>query len=417
MRLFAAVFSLALLTATGCGSPPDAVATGELCAPATADCPSKKRLSRATSGRNILDVAIENRGPEATATLDISFEPEGDVQVADTGDRDGGLTPPGERTLFPVRYELDPDDRVEDRFRSTEIFNVSEIFVELDCRACSNCNESCSVRSEYVFMTENNECTSDSDCSGEKFCNRSAGLCVECLEDDDCNLDQSCDEASGRCRPPDSGGCSQAPGPVPVSLSFLWALVLFYRRLEPRRGRSTPLLLAAALGVALTVLPAETRSETPGSTLSLGVGPRWVTGSLGQDVRRGLGIELQETVRGRNLGASAWIAASYFVTDQTAPPLINELQIFGFGIGPRAFFTVGPVEVMAGASYKRVGFAPNSLVRRTGTESNFNAVGGSVGAGYRWSRFVLRVDGSLHPILELDGSLLAGTLSFGVSTR
>jgi len=417
MRLFCVVCIFAHLAAAGCGSPAESVANGRLCTPATSDCPSKTRLSGSTAGRNLLDVALENRGPEATATLDISFEPEGDVQLTDATNGDSGLNPPGEDPVFPVRYELSPDDRVEDRFHSTEIFNVPRLFVALDCRACPNCEESCDVQADYVFMTEANECSSDSECSGEKFCNPSAGLCVECLEDSDCNLDQSCDKSSGRCRPPDSRGCSQAVGPVPLPALLVLLVALVSFRSVSRRPRPSSFALAAALGLSASVLPAEAAAETPGSTLSIGVGPRWVTGPLGRDVQRGIGIELREIVRGRHVGASASIAASYFVTNQPSPPLSRELQVFGFGIGPRAFVPVGPVEVMAGAGYRRVGFAPNALVRRTGTDSNFNAVGGSVGAGYRWSRFVLRVDGSLHPILELEGSLAAGTVSFGVSTR
>lgn len=407
----------ALLASAACGSPSDPVSTGEICAPATPTCPARTRLQRSPDGRNLLDIAIENRGPEATVTLDVSFEGTGDVAFVDARDAGGDTGPPRQAELFPVTYRLSPDARIEDRFRSSEIFSLPKLFVRLGCESCPDCTESCDVRAEYVFMSEISECESDGDCSGDKFCDEASGACVQCLSDDDCALDQSCEESSGRCRPPDQGGCHQTGGSHPLPWELALPLFLIFGLRSAPRSATSALCAACILAVLLSVLPARARAAPPGSTVSIGTGPRWVAGALGENVRRGLGLELHETLRWNYGGISAWITANYFVTDQPPPPLSNELQIFGFGVGPRAFYGIGPIELMAGAGYQRIGFAPNALVRRTGTDSNFNAVGGSLGAGYRWSQFVVRVDGGLYPILELDGSVVSATVSFGVSTR
>jgi len=409
-------FLLFALPAWGCGSPTDAISSGSLCSPPTRTCPAEVRLSRDSGGRNLFDIALENRGPEATATLDISLDSQGERDAADGfGGSDTG--PPRRTGTFPVEYRLSSGDRVEDRFTSTELFSVSDLFVELDCEACPDCGEPCEVRANYVFLAADEECVNDDECPGEKICDEPAGHCVECLDDGDCGVEQTCEQSSGRCRPPEEGGCRQSGGPPPVPVTPVLVVGLFVGIRRSLGGSLPPALGSCALALLFVALPAEARTAPPGSTFSIGAGPRWVAGPLGDDVRRGIGAELRETVRWRFGGISAWVTANYFVTDQPSPPLIRELQIFGFGIGPRAFYPVGPVELMAGAGYQRLGFAPNPLVRRTDDESNFNAVGGSVGVGYQWSQFVVRLSGDIYPILGRNGTFVSATLSFGISTR
>lgn len=402
---------------TACGTNPDPVAHGELCTPQRDDCAPRTTLSRENAGSNILDVAITNEGPPATILFDVDLTDPSDA----TGAGDAApAEPPG--GLFPVQYRLDQGETATDRFGPSEIFVRKRLRLRLGCRACEECSEPCRASLEYTYMTEPVACDNDDDCRGDRLCNDRTGTCVVCLDDGDCGDEQSCHSQSGRCLPPTSGGCSQtpaAPAPLPIVAFIGLGLVPWRRMRDTRSGGEA---INAILGIALVAavlagMPSDARARAPDSTFSLSTGPRFVTGPLGSDVKRGIGAELHQALRWRHGGVDFWIETSYFVTTQEAPPLTRELQVFGFGGGPRAYVPIGSFELMAGAGYQRVGFGPNALVERTGPEANYHTVGGTVGVGYHFSPFVIRTDAQYFPIIGAEGAVLSVNVSFGVSTE
>ena len=409
---FLAAAALALV-ASACGTSPDPVVHGELCTPETAECPTRTTLTRAESGSNILDIAITNDGPPATILFDVDLtsptDASGDGDAAPAEDPSEG---------FPVAYRLESGETATDRFGPNEIFVRKQLRLRLGCRACEECDEPCRANLGYTYMTEPLDCDSDGDCRGDRICNGRTGSCVDCVDDGDCGGEQSCDEQTGRCLPPASGGCGHTPA---APLDFGWLLLvglgwLLLHRRGAARGLA-PLVVASAAVVALTVAPTRADARPPQSTLTLELGPRFVTGDLGSDVERGVGLELHETLRWRHVGVDFWIETNYFITNQQAPPLTRELQVFGFGLGPQAYLAIDRVEFLVGAGYQRLGFGPNALVARTGPEANYHSVGGTFGVGYRFSPFVVRTDAQFFPILGADGSLLTINLAFGITTE
>lgn len=436
---WAVVWALWLLTA--CGTSIDPVVSGRLCADTRAECPDSATLHRDNPGSNVLDVVIRNTGGRATAVFNVAPPADGSpADAAMTADADldadapdaaldGGtadvagpiVSLPG--SVFPQRYTLGPGDEVTDRFPATEVFTPNDLRISLTCRP-AEADGDCALEADYVLSTETLQCRSDEDCRGDRLCNGTIGKCVECTSDEQCDRDQSCYEPNGRCLPRKGGGCTTAPHGAPnvpsglLLAAGLLVLVALLRRSGHRPGRASSgaLLLAALLGAAPLAAPSEARADTPVSVLSIGGGPRFVTGNLGGSLHPGFGAEIRETLRSRWVGGTAWIEAAYFLTRQAPPPLTRETTIFGFGIGPRGFIPIGDLEITYGAGYRRVGFAPNTLIRQTGADSNFNAVGGTLGVSYRFDRIELRIDGSFAPIIEVPASLLTINLSIGLAS-
>ncbi|MFB6373643.1 MAG: hypothetical protein ABEN55_11115 [Bradymonadaceae bacterium] len=403
---------LALVLAA-CGTSPDPSSHGEICTPARDDCQARAKLSRSNAGSNILDIAITNEGPPATILFDVDLRDPRDA--AGAGDASPTRTGDGP---FPVRYQLDRGETTTDRFGPQEIFVRKQLRLRLGCRACSDCSETCRANLEYSYMTEPLECDNDDNCRGDRLCNARTGKCVDCRSDGDCSDEQTCDRRTGRCLPAASGGCRHGSG-LPLPLSILAAALLAVLAWRRRRSKDgTPVLPAVAvLAVTLGAVPPPARARPPSSTFTAAAGPRYVTGPLGTDVKRGIGAELHQTLRWRYGGLDFWIETNYFVTTQEAPPLTRELQVFGFGVGPRAYLPIDSFELMAGAGYQRVGLGPNPLVEQTGPDANYHTLGGTVGVGYRFSSFVVRTDAQYFPIIGAEGSLLSINVSFGISTR
>jgi hypothetical protein len=411
-------FLFAILSiAAGCGTSPDSVTSGSICAPGTSDCPVQQTITRSQTGNNLLDVEITNRGPEAIISLDVAPRTEDAARA-----RDVGATATREG-LFPVSYQLGTGESTTDRFGPAELPAREQLQLELGCRTCSGCDSPCRVEAEYVYLTEMLECDNDDDCGRGQICRPATGTCVECLNNGECEGNQTCHEESGRCLPPTSGGCGHAPtGPAAppwLVLVVLTGLVRWYRQCTTSPASTTGLSAFAGLALTSTILvaPADADARNPDSTLSLGAGPRFVTGDLGRDVERGIGAELHEAIRWRHVGVDFWIETNYFLTTQRPPPLAHELQIFGFGLGPRGYVPVGPIELTLGIGYQRLGFGPNALVRQTGPSANFHAIGGEIGVGYQFSSFVIRTDAQFQPLLGTNGSLLSFNLAFGMTTR
>lgn len=420
--VFAAVTAVALLVVCaasfGCGNSADPVRSGRLCVPAESGCPSESFIERSSPGSNILDLAIRNTGPTATIRFDVTLE-EGRVALDAAESNDVGIERPGQN-VFPARYQLESGASTNDRFVPADLTKRKQLNLRLTCQPCPECTEDCEVAVDFVWLTERIECENDDDCRGDRVCNETTGECVECDQDDDCRADQNCHLPSGRCLPPVTSSCGHVPGqptsalPMALLVFGLLALRIFRDRRAADAFCGVCLLLACA---AVITVPEEAEARPPSSTLEAAIGPRFIAGDLGHEAQRGIGVELREILRWRYGGAAVWIETNYFVTTQEPPPLSKELQIFGFGVGPRLFVPIGNFEIFAGGGYQRVGFSPNSLVGQTGSDANFHSMGASAGAGYHFSSFVARVDGQFYPMFEANGSLLSFNLSFGISTR
>ena len=399
---------VALVVLAGCGPQAAPVATGKLCLPATDDCPATRTVERTGPGSNRLDISIRNSGPPAVVDFTVeSADTADDAFSADTGE------PGADEGRFAITYRVGSDETISDRFVPNDIFSRKRLELTISC------SEECQIDADFVLASEPIDCESDDDC-GNRRCRETTGVCVECLEEADCEDEQTCDTQSGRCLPPAESGCAAAGDGQPSgATTLILALALLALAWRRRSSRSSTLRAAPTLALlALLLLPnPATAVRPPSSTLSLGGGPRFVTGSLGSNVKRGIGAELRETLRWKYFGTSFWIETNYFVTTQQPPPLTNEVQIFGFGVAPRAYIPIGRFDLSVGGGYKRVGFAPNALVRRTGTRANFNAVGGFVNGGFHFSSFVVRTGVEFYPILGAEGSLLSINVSFGVATE
>jgi hypothetical protein len=218
----------------------------------------------------------------------------------------------------------------------------------------------------------------------------------------DCNGDQICDLERGRCDPPETtAGCATAGG-APSVLLLLFALLAF------RRRRLVPAVLVAIL---LGALPAT--ASPPRASLSLGTGPRFLSGALGEQSRRGVGFGIGQELRWRHIGAGISLGTSYYLTAQQAPPLSRQLQTYSVTLGPRVYLPIRWFEIAAGVDYRRLGLVNNSLVRITGPRTSFDAVGGNAGFRLRWSGFEIRLEGGAHQALQLPTTFYSADLLVG----
>lgn len=415
------VVGLLLSIFAGCGPGPDPYARGAICTPATPECPRRTTVTRETGGANVLDVTIRNRGPQSTVSLDVDVT--GQLPTLDaTGDLQDATSPtPPTDSTFPVSYSVRPGAEVDDRFVPAEVTTRDEFRIGVRCAPCADCEAACDIRVDYVAMSRRVTCENDDDCRSDWYCDRESGRCVACRTDDDCRPDQACDRASGRCLPPADRGCStSAPLPSPVGILLLALVVLSARRLRddpPRRLQFVALSLPLAAGTLLAAPDRAGAQSSPYSKFSVGAGPRFVTGRLAEDARRGLGLELAESLRWRWIGGTAWIQTSYFLTTQQSPPHLRELHVFGFGLGPTVHRDFGRFSVAGTAAYQRIGFASNSLVRRTGLRQNYHAAGGRLGASYRWAPLFVGVGVEYFAVFDVPASLLGVNVRFGLTTR
>lgn len=410
-----------------CGASTDPSSLGRICAPGTSNCPDSVQLTRSYPGRNILDVSVRNRGPAATVSVligspNVTF-PTNDVGAdasADTGPSDPDL-PTG--TILR-RYVLDSGESTSDRFTTTQILTRNTLRISIACTPCPDCTDGCDASLQFVRLTESLDCESNDDCSGDRLCDPNLGACVECLDDEDCRVEQRCNSTNGRCVPPiGSGGCRTIGGQNATGF-FLLTLLMFVVALASRARRRSAIhlvcMIALATGIVgftLTTAPRDAQAQGIRSTLSLDAGLRFPTGKLGNLVKRGIGIGLRETLRGRHVGATASIETSYFLTTQPAPPFTRELQMYAFSLGPRGFIPVGSVELAVGADYRRVGLGPNSLVNYTGLSPNYHGLAASLGARYEFRGFEASATVGWRPTFDLEFNVVSVNLGIGVTSR
>jgi len=428
-RLTLGVLLIAAATLAACGSSAEPADQGRICVPESDDCPSSQELRRDYPGRNTVDVAIHNRGPEATVSLFIgpsdTRAPTLDASIdgsADTGDAPASATDSAGTVVR--NYSMDPDQTIRERFVTTELFTRNTLTISLNCRPCPNCDSSCRASVDYVRLTRRLDCESSDDCPGDRRCDSRLGTCVECRSDSDCRVDQRCDRTNGRCVPPaQPQGCATADTGRSLgwTLAVLLLLALFARGVLPlandARNINAVRITSLVAAAGLCLLPATSSAQSLRSTLSLEAGLRMPTGELATHVKRGIGIQLQQTLRGRHLGANASIGTDYFLTTQPPPPFERELQIVQFSVGPRAYIPIGDLEIGVGAAYRRLGLGPNALVRFTGRQASFHGFGVSTGASYQFRGFEASASVDWRPTLGLELGVVAINVGIGLTAR
>lgn len=417
--LWATVLAALLVSAAGCADPYDAsgpsdtVAYGALCAPATADCPSRVTLRRDGRGANQLDFRIENTGAAAASVVVEVRTEAAELDAGADADTDAGGQD-GESVLVEQTYAVGAGESVADRLTQDQLLTTPTVFLEMRC-------EGCQVRLEYALSAETIECRSDEECSGTWLCDSARGRCVECLSNGDCASGQTCDEVTRQCKPPSTTSCASAAPSPPASL-WLWALVLTLAVVARRwRRRGAASLAALALAVALggvlvgVLAPGEASAQGMRAKFSAGAGPRYLTGELGDLTKRGIGVTVEQELRSRWAGGVVQLSTSYYLTTQQPPPLSHEFQMYSVLLGPRGYLRLGPIELAAGPDVRRVGLVTNSLVRQTGPEINYLAVGGTLETRYLVEPFELLIRFGYHPIFGLDGGLVSIDVAAGLA--
>lgn len=386
------VLALFCLLVSCVPSPEDPLDFGTLCVPAQPDCPSSRTLERDVTGRNQIDYIVRNVGSTVAVVEVLALVPSTML--------DAGVTEVNPDDLV-ARHEhppLAPDEVDQNRLTAQDLGVRNSFTLMARC-------ENCDVELEWVYASVPRDCFEDDDCSADWMCDDNLGRCVECLQNSDCNEDQICNTGTGRCDPPKTtAGCSTTDG---TSSSWGWMILAMLLVVGLRRRRA---LLLTALLVALPVVA---HASPPRASIALGTGARFPTGTLAEQTRRGVGLVIAQELRWRYIGAGISLGTSYYLTTQQPPPFSRSFQTYNVSIGPRGYLPWRFFELTAGADYRRLGVANNSLVRFTGERTSFNAVGGSLGARLRWSGLELRLEGSAHYTPRLDSTILGADLAVG----
>ncbi len=391
-RLAVACLGLCALFGSCVPTPEDPLDFGMICVPAGPDCPSSRTLERDVTGRNQVDYIVRNVGSTVAVVEVLALVP--------SGAYDAGVSMVNPEDLVARREHpaLAPEEVDENRFTAQDL-GVRDSFT-LTAR-CENCE----VELEWVFASVPRDCYEDDDCSANWMCDGNTGRCVECLQNSDCNEDQICNLETGRCDPPETtAGCQSTPS-APSPWGIVIALVLLCTGLRRRR--------VAVLSLLLVVLPIDAYASPPRAAISLGTGARFPTGTLADQTRRGVGLLIGQELRWRYVGAGISLGTSYYLTTHQPPPFSRSFQTYSVSIGPRVYFPWRFFELAAGADYRRLGVANNSLIRITGTKTSFNAVGGFAGARLRWSGLELRLEGTSHWVPKLTSTIVGANLSVG----
>jgi hypothetical protein len=323
---------------------------------------------------------------------------------ADTGVGADGETDVSEEPVdFPSRdFLLAPGESIEQRFGQRELFTRQSLNLMVSCTDCD-------VKLVYTFLSAPVDCRGDEDCSGDWFCLVDRGECVECRTDDDCESNQTCSSIDNQCVPRSIGGCQTTGGSTTaLGLYICLGLVLVAFGFVRRRA------LLAVIGLITVVgLPQAASAADFAASIDVGGGSRFLTGELGDDAKRGLGMSVEQTFRSEQFGLSGSYTLEYFLTTQRPPPFARELRMFSFGLAPRVYYDWNGIEMSAGPVYRRLGLISNSLIREIGRGTNYNAFGGSVGISHQFSQLYVEATGEFLPIQGLNGSLVSINLSFG----
>lgn len=413
--LIAMVACMLLAVSTSCSDsfrrsgPSDQVSAGTLCLPSSETCPNAKRLVRDdVVGTNQIDYELSNLGDvKTTVRLRVLTPSTATEDVADAGDTAGG----GTSTLVEIERQIESNSSVTGRLSRTQLTTRDVLVLTISC-------DECDAELDYAFTNEPLECGTDEDCTGPWVCLENSGRCVECESSEQCDPEQTCSQQTNRCEPPSTGGCS-TPGPAAPTWPWIAVAAFMLVALVRRASLSAALIGAVFLTIASPVaLPSTAEAaEPPRATFGMGIGPRWFTGELGSVTKRGIGLNVDQELRWRHFGAAVQLGTRYHLTTQQPPPLSRELQVYTVAAGPRAYFAVGDVSLMATAEYQHVGLVSNSLVRLTGSRLNYGSAGGSIAARYTFSFVELGLRAGFHPVFGLDGSLVSVDLTVRLAVK
>lgn len=410
----------------GCSAPADPVELGTLCYPATGDCAAQRVVTRGTVlGRNAIDLLLTNTS-SAEQTIEVAagppllFEQEdmgeelvvapAPVDMGEVVEGDMGVDDPLNPALDDLRgllarrrYVLAAGQQVRARIVPNELGRQANVLIRVSCAG-----EACAATLQYIVVVEPLACSEDGDCDGAQVCDVLRGQCVECLSNSQCLQGQRCE--LGRCTPPQVSSCQSAPGGGGLMgwwLFIAWGLWRGRRRL---RGAA-----CAAAVCAVMLGGGEASAQEVRAGFTVGTGAYVLTGELGEQAQTGLGLALGQEVRGRYVGVGVDLTAAYFVTDPAGVALSRELVLYSAQPGPRGFLPLGPVELVLGGGYERMGLAENSLVELTGVSSGYHGVSGWAGARLAQSLAVLEARVGYHHYFGLPGAMWTVTIAAGIA--
>lgn len=284
-------------------------------------------------------------------------------------DRRVARTCPGQasETIEVDSPELAPGERWAARLSANELGVGDQAVVEL---ACATGHPTCTGALELVFVTEELECRTTSDCNGQATCSDDGYCIVE----------------------PSAGCAAVQSSPTSGVLASAIALLAGYlarrsrRRLKVSRGTPVCAKLTAMLGVAAVCggFPAESAAQSRNAQVDFGAGAHVMafTGTLGRYTSPGPGIHITQGVHFGWLGFELSLGSESYLSDQPAPPLLRGLQAFTLTAGPRFSVRLNALRVLFAVDYANSSYASNALVRYTGNRRNQSGIGTGIAIRY-----------------------------------
>lgn len=284
-------------------------------------------------------------------------------------DRRVARTCPGQASEETVvnSPELGPGERWATRLSANELGVGDQAVVELACAAGF---PTCTGGLEMVFVTEDLECRTTSDCNGQ----------ATCSDDGYCIVDPSAGCAAVRTAPPS--------GVLALVLAVLAGWFARRGRRGPKTGKRLMLhsKLVSMLGLVAVCagLPAESSAQARGAQVDFGAGAHVMafTGTLGRYTSPGPGVHVMQGVHFGWLGFELSLGSESYLSDQPAPPLLRGLQAFTVTAGPRFSVRVNALRVMFAVDYANTSYASNALIRYTGNRRNQSGVSTGIALRY-----------------------------------
>jgi hypothetical protein len=284
-------------------------------------------------------------------------------------DRRVARTCPGQasETIAVDSPELAPGERWATRLSANELGVGDQAVVEL---ACATGYPTCTGALELVFVTEDLECRTTSDCNGQ----------ATCSDDGYCIVDPSSGCAAAR--------SPATPGVLAPAIALLAGCFARRSRRRPKTSRRMPgrAKLAALLSLAAVCggMPAESAAQSRNAQVDFGAGAHVMafTGTLGRYTSPGPGVHVTQGVHFGWLGFELSLGSESYLSDQPAPPLLRGLQAFTVTAGPRFSVRLNALRVMFAVDYANSSYASNALVRYTGNRRNQSGVGTGIAIRY-----------------------------------
>lgn len=400
----------------GCSDPADPIDMGQLCAPEADDCPDSATLTRDGPGRNSLDLMLHHDGADnGDSTVRIRVTTDEDIDPPDSRstDEDGALI------LYDEHLSVSPDETVAKQLDAYHLTVVSELQLQLTC-----IEGSCDHRLEYLYFADSIECVDTDMCRRNEFCEPAYGRCAECTGDGHCEGEQECLRETGTCYPGETTGCNNAgSGPAglpwgPAALLVLLGIAAV--RIRPRKAA----LAAAVVCTAALVAPVSASAET-GASLNAGGGMRILTGDTGEMTGVGWGINVNQQLRWRRVGAKFELSTNSFPIHSGAPEG-SRLSGYAVTVGPRAFIPLPiqlralgedePFELLVAVDYSNWNVAENRLAPTTGLHRRFHGVGPTLGLTWRSGGLNIGARAGYLHLFGWPGDMISLHLTVGIGS-